>query len=328
MRTWWAPAASLFVLSPLIAEYLLGSLPMRLIGLLPIMAAMYGSGALLIREVARRTVRGWRTIAMLGLAFGIVEEGLLDQSLFNRNYLHLRLLDYGYLPALGTALPWLVFVLAIHVVWSIAVPIGFAECLFPARRERRWLGRGALVVVGLIYLGGSAMVAVSTYHMTGFVASPRQLAGATMAAAIAIAVAFALPRASPATDKRPAPAAWVMFAGSFFAGSALMGCRQIATTEAWPWPACVAGQLMAGAAFLALVARGALAPRATGRVRFALVAAGLAVYGVFGIQTDRMLHGAADLPAHVGLMLAISIAAAVAYRRVEAEDGLSQVFGS
>jgi hypothetical protein len=38
------------------------------IGALPLLALLYGSGAILIREVARRTGRGWPTILVLGLA--------------------------------------------------------------------------------------------------------------------------------------------------------------------------------------------------------------------------------------------------------------------
>ena len=129
------PVVSLWLLAPLVAEYLLGSLPVSQIAILPLMAAMYGSGALLIREAARRNGGGWMTIALLGIAYGFIEEGLVTQSLFNPNYLHLRLLDFGYVPALGTGLPWLVFVVTIHAVWSIAVPIGFAEALFPAQRD-------------------------------------------------------------------------------------------------------------------------------------------------------------------------------------------------
>ncbi len=43
----------LFFLSPLIAEYLLGSLPLTMIAILPVMALLYGSGAVLIRELVR-----------------------------------------------------------------------------------------------------------------------------------------------------------------------------------------------------------------------------------------------------------------------------------
>ena len=126
---------SLFVLSPLVAEYLLGSLPVAMIGILPVMALMYGSAAVLIREIARRAGRGWPSIALLACAYGFIEEGLVTQSLFNPNYLGLRLLDFGFIPALGTALPWLIYVISIHVVWSICVPIGLAESLFPAKRD-------------------------------------------------------------------------------------------------------------------------------------------------------------------------------------------------
>ena len=84
---------SLFILSPLIAEYLLGSMPMSMIAILPVMAAMYGSGAVLIREVVRRTGRGWPSMILLAIAYGLIEEGFVTQSLFNPNYLHLRLLD-------------------------------------------------------------------------------------------------------------------------------------------------------------------------------------------------------------------------------------------
>src|SRR4051794_25897729 len=107
------PALCLFVASPLIGEYLLGSLPASMLPLLPLMAAMYGSGAILIREWVRRTGRGWPSIVVLATAYGFFEEGFVTQSLFNPNYLHLRLLDYGWLPQLGIALPWTLYVVTI-----------------------------------------------------------------------------------------------------------------------------------------------------------------------------------------------------------------------
>jgi hypothetical protein len=53
-----APAVGLFLLAPLVGEYLLGNLSIRDIVALLFLAPMYGGGALLIREVARRTGRG------------------------------------------------------------------------------------------------------------------------------------------------------------------------------------------------------------------------------------------------------------------------------
>jgi hypothetical protein len=54
MRARVAPAAGLFLLSPLVAEYLLGNIAVSgILGVLAL-APMYGGGAPLIREAARR----------------------------------------------------------------------------------------------------------------------------------------------------------------------------------------------------------------------------------------------------------------------------------
>src|SRR4051794_2527119 len=118
-----APALVLFFLSPLIAEFLLGDLTLQQLPALVALAPFYGGGAILIRETLRRSGRGWPAFLLLALAYGLIEEGIADQSLFNPDFLHLRLLDYGWVPPLGTSLPWSLYVLGIHIGWSLAVPI-------------------------------------------------------------------------------------------------------------------------------------------------------------------------------------------------------------
>jgi hypothetical protein len=110
-----------------------------MIAILPLMMAMPAASPGLIREAVRQTGGGWGSIVLLATAYGLFEEGFVTQSLFNPNYLHLRLLDFGFLPLLGTALPWAVFVVSIHVVWSITVPIALTESAFPAQRDLPWL---------------------------------------------------------------------------------------------------------------------------------------------------------------------------------------------
>ena len=85
------PALGLVFVAPLVAEFLLGNLPIKLLPALIVLAPMYGGGALLIREVVRRTGRGWPSILLLGMAYGIFEEAYTTQSLFNPNYLKLNL---------------------------------------------------------------------------------------------------------------------------------------------------------------------------------------------------------------------------------------------
>ena len=55
------------------------------VGLL-ILGPLYGAPALLIRELARRFGVGWPGIMALAAAFGIVQAGVVDQSLFSESY--------------------------------------------------------------------------------------------------------------------------------------------------------------------------------------------------------------------------------------------------
>jgi hypothetical protein len=55
------PVAGLMILSPFVGEYLLGNVPARQLYLLPFLIPLYGAGAILVREVARRTGGGCTT---------------------------------------------------------------------------------------------------------------------------------------------------------------------------------------------------------------------------------------------------------------------------
>jgi hypothetical protein len=58
-----------------------------LLGWLWTFGPLYGAVAVLIGETTRRAGRGWPTILLLGAAFGLIQAGLIDQSLFNPGYL-------------------------------------------------------------------------------------------------------------------------------------------------------------------------------------------------------------------------------------------------
>jgi len=310
---------SLFLLSPLIGEYLLGSLPVSMIAILPLMAAMYGSGALLIREVVRRTGRGWPSIVLLATAYGFIEEGFVTQSLFNPNYLHLRLLDFGYLPAIGTALPWLVFVISIHVIWSISVPIGLTETLFGGNRKERWLGPVSIPLFALLFVAGSTLIAVFTYKQVPFMASLPQLAGTAAVVIALISAALIWPKPGDAGGK-PAPHPLILFGAALLSGSGLMAVQQLGPALAhWPWTAGVALLLVCEVAFVGFMAVFTLGRSWTPAQRFAVMVGGLMVYVWVGFLTDTQLHGQADLPAHIGIAAAFVVLCGVAgWRAVRA----------
>ena len=187
-----APAVILVVLAPIEAEFLLGDFTVRSLPLVLVLLPLYGCGALLIREVARRTNRGWPSILLLGAAYSLLEEGFLTQSLFNPNYLGQRLLDYGYVPALGTSLNWSVFVLSIHVLWSIATPILIAEGVASDRRALSWLKAPGLAITGLLFVIGCVLTASFSLKSSAFVASRSQFIVVGLLVLVAIVGSFTI----------------------------------------------------------------------------------------------------------------------------------------
>jgi hypothetical protein len=206
---------TLAFLSALTAEFLLGdqwltgsaiNAPGQIAELL-LYAAFYGSAAVLIREVARRTGRGWPTILLLALAFGVLEEGVVDQSLFNPNFAGEHLLRFGLIPALGVAGPWTIFVLSLHVIWSMGAPIAIAESVFPHPLPGRtalspqlqgpWLNVPVTVVAAILFAAGGFAIFESTVVGEHFMASPGQLTASVVAVVVLVVVALLLPRRAP-----------------------------------------------------------------------------------------------------------------------------------
>jgi hypothetical protein len=214
------PAFALLLLSPVVAEFLLGDFTVRQLGFVAFFLPQYGCGALLVRELARRRGRGWPAMLLLALAYALIDEGLTTQSLFNPNYAHERLLDYGYIEAIGTSLNWAVYVLTLHVVWSIGSPIALAEGLAGARRDRPWLGTPGLIVAAIGFVLGCSLTIASTYMTYPFTASPSQLATVSILAGTAIYAAYRLPAGHLVPRPGPYLSPWIVGATSFLLCSA------------------------------------------------------------------------------------------------------------
>jgi len=221
-----APALVLVFLAPFVGEVLLGNTPLRLIGAYLLVLPMYGFGALFIRELSRRTGRGWPTILILGVAYGVVEEGLADMSLFNPNFLGQHLLSYGNLFGIGW--PWWFFVLTLHAVWSIGVSIALAEALFARHGPYPWLGRTGLVVSGVVF--GLGVVLVHFVGGEGYKLSAGELVLSLALVAVLTAVAFLLPRRRVTQPAGPqqAPSPWVAGVTAFVLTGAFMSVTRLA----------------------------------------------------------------------------------------------------
>ncbi|HEX2299674.1 MAG TPA: hypothetical protein VHH34_14370 [Pseudonocardiaceae bacterium] len=218
-----APAVGLFFLAPLIAEFLLGNVSVTAVGSVFALAPLYGGGAVLVREVTRRSGRGWPTMLLLSGAYALVEEGLATQTLFNPSYYGLDLLSPARIPGLGMSAWWTLFVLTLHVVWSMGVSIALVEALVPARHREPWLGGPGLGVVGVLYVLGVVSIAFVTYQSERFVASVPQLAGAVVAVVVLIALAFRIGSPGRAGTAGAVPSPWLVGTLALLTSSLFLG---------------------------------------------------------------------------------------------------------
>jgi hypothetical protein len=195
-----AQVVVLLLLAPVCAEYLSAyddstGHPAALIGNLVVFVPLYGGPALLVRELARRSGLGWVGILLLGTAFGLVQAGLVDQSLFSVDYRDLAGWEATYAATLIT--PWgvsafnLVNFVSGHLIFAIAAPIALVEAARPRTGTTPWLPKPALAVVGLAWVGASLLV--MTDVTAGESASATQLAVTVALVVVLVLAAFLRP---------------------------------------------------------------------------------------------------------------------------------------
>jgi hypothetical protein len=250
------PVLALLALAPWAAECSWGGFTaVDSLFVVLILAPMYGGAAVLIRETARRTGGGWPAIVLLAAAFGMFQAGLVDQALFNSDFLDDTEFAGSAAAATATEVPVLGFsaqqaysYIGTHIALSICTPIAIVESfLCPRRRYLSWLRPGGLVVIGIGYLLGSWVVFSDIRDTENYLAGPGQAAFAAAVVAALIGLAL-LPRwrrrRPPVTARAPRP----VWAALPVAGAYL-------TTELVPgWPG-LALQLAAVTAAAALIVR-------------------------------------------------------------------------
>jgi len=201
----------------LVGEYLLGNTPVTDVASLLLLAPMYGGGALLIREIARRTGLGRLAMILFAAAYALLEEGPIDMMLWNPRYGGVSLAA-SYpgtaIPFLGTSGELLQDSLAVHTIWSICVPIAITET-FSGDRTRPWLGRKALTVVAVMFMMTTSLLCAMQIAESKFVAAPAELAWCAAVIAGLIVLGFLAGRQPAPRPDAVAPPPWVIGAGAF-----------------------------------------------------------------------------------------------------------------
>jgi hypothetical protein len=190
------PVVALLLLAPAIPELLTGSTPVSLLFVAPFTflfqfgadVALYGTGALLIREFVVQYRKGWASILLLGGAYGIAEEGFAVHTFFQTSGSPVGVLgSYGH--AFGVNWLWALGLTVFHATYSIALPILLTNLWFPGARGLRWLDRGAIGLTAFVYLG----VVLLFSRVVGHGPTPATLAFFLVIVAILLALAWIVP---------------------------------------------------------------------------------------------------------------------------------------
>lgn len=216
----FTPALALMLVAPALGEVLSGSSPpLELLNLTALIftIGLYGSGALLVREIAFRWGKGWPSILVLGAAYGIIEEGLMCKSFFDPGWMDVGLLG-SYGRWLGVNWVWTVELIIFHAVFSISIAILLVNLAYPSARDKRWAGNKTMIALGIVL---SLVVVLGYFAISPYRPNILLSVAAALAAALLILVARLLPTGLPPTSSRKVPRPrWLILAG--FAGTLLL----------------------------------------------------------------------------------------------------------
>jgi hypothetical protein len=144
----------LSILSPFIGEMVSGSSP-PLEFFNPVaflfLWGLYGGGVIIVRELWVTWGRRYSRLMMLGLVYGIIEEGLAVKSFFDPEWQDLgKLAVYGRF--LGVNFVWSVWLSIFHAVFSITIPILLIQSLYSDYKNKRLISNKGLKIVSLIFI--------------------------------------------------------------------------------------------------------------------------------------------------------------------------------
>jgi hypothetical protein len=198
-----------------LSELLAGVMRVTTLWLLIPEMAVYGLAAVLIREVARRSHRGWGSILLHGLAFAVAVECLILQTSLTSQFFPAGASSFGW--AAGVQWIYLIALMGYESVYAIVLPIALAELLFPGRRNDPWLSRRGVGIASMVFLVASVGIGwlwsqsgMRQISPTADQVPPINVALALVAVVALVTLGLALPmRAATPARKRAWPP-WVL----------------------------------------------------------------------------------------------------------------------
>mgnify|MGYP001171564707 FL=1 len=147
------PAVAILLLAPFFGESLSGATsPLDLIlpWNLALMVGLYGCGALICREVVLKYKLGLVGLIVLGAAYGVWEEGLVDRYWYDPSFWDDQ--NIGAYSVVGQTNLLLALLLTVfHSAVSICCSVLVVERIFPRRQAQPWAGRRGMIVAVFVF---------------------------------------------------------------------------------------------------------------------------------------------------------------------------------
>jgi len=166
-RTMQPPAVkavvTLIACAPILTEIASGNTPARAlldprIDLFLVLA--YSLPVLVIRELAIRQRLGGFGLFLLGLAYGIWNEGLLAQTLLRFEHVPIDRFDH-YIYAGGFNFSWAAVIVPWHALMAVAFPMTLVHGLFPPEARAPWLGRRVFSALAAVLIALIVVISVA-----------------------------------------------------------------------------------------------------------------------------------------------------------------------
>jgi hypothetical protein len=147
----FAPAFTLIVLAPLIAEVLPGATRTSALFIFPLEMAIWGGGALLIRAAVRHWNLGWLNMLLMAFGLSIAEEFVIHQTSLAPMILQI-FPGPPFGRAFGVNYAYFLWALFYEAILVVMIPVWVTELIFRSRRDDTWIGPVGASIVAVIFV--------------------------------------------------------------------------------------------------------------------------------------------------------------------------------
>ena len=149
MSSRFSPLFTLIATAPVLTELVSGNTPAYAFlnpNITLFLLLVYGVPLLVIRELRLHWRLSTHGVFLLGLAYGILNEGLVAQTLVR--YDHVPIVKFDrYIYAWGFNLSWIGLIVPWHALLAVLFPMALISQWLPKSAQHEWLGRRAFYVI-------------------------------------------------------------------------------------------------------------------------------------------------------------------------------------